>query len=981
MALIEGTYKDETLDGTSGQDEIYGYGGNDILKGNGSADTLVGGSGTDTLTGGAGSDSFKYDSREFGVDTITDFQQGTDKINVSGLNVGDFATLQRFIENDSNGDAVITLMHRGYLEKIVLTGVSAASLNASSFQFNTSSTNLVVNGTYDDDVLFGGNGNDTLSGAGGEDTLSGGAGADTLNGGSGNDTLIGGTGVDSFKYDTREFGVDTITDFQQGTDKIDVSGLNVGDFATLQRFIENDSNGDAVITLTHRGYIEKIVLTGVSAASLNASSFQFNTSTTNLVVNGTYDDDVLFGGNGNDTLNGAGGADTLSGGAGADTLIGGGANDTLIGGVGADLFKYDSREFGVDIVIDFQQGTDKIDVSGLNVGDFTTLQRFISSDIAGNALINLGHRGYTEQIVLIGISASSLNANSFKYNVGSANLTVNGTYDDDVLFGGNANDTINGAGGTDTLSGGAGADTLVGGAGADILIGGAGADSFKYDSREFGVDTITDFQQGTDKIDVSGLNVGDFATLQRFISTDINGNAIITLGYRGYAEQIVLTGVSASSLNANSFKYNVGTANLTVNGTYDNDVLFGGNANDTLNGGNGADTLSGGAGADALSGGSGNDVLIGGAGIDTMVGGLNNDTYYVDNVGDVITESNGEGTDKIFSSVSYSLAGRYVETLELTGSSAINATGNSQANTLIGNSGNNILNGGTGIDVLEGGLGNDTYYVDNLSDVVTELDGQGADKIYSSVSYILGSNTYVETLELTGSGNNNLTGNSRSNTLIGNSGSNVLDGKESADTMIGGLGNDTYYVNTINDVVTELDGQGADKIYSSVSYILGSNTYVETLELTGSGNNSLTGNGRSNTLIGNSGSNILAGLTGNDKITGNSGSDTALYKLLTDNSATGGNGSDTWTDFTVGDTTSNINADKIDISALLVDYSGDNTISALEPYLTVNNSGGNTTVLIDRDGAGSTYSDTLLLTLTGLTTNLNDLINNHQILI
>ena len=55
----------------------------------------------------------------------------------------------------------------------------------------------------------------------------------------------------------------------------------------------------------------------------------------------------------------------------------------------------------------------------------------------------------------------------------------------------------------------------------------------------------------------------------------------------------------------------------------------------------GNDTLTGSAGNDTLIGLGGNDTLNGGAGADTMVGGTGNDTYYVDNAGDVVTESCG----------------------------------------------------------------------------------------------------------------------------------------------------------------------------------------------------------------------------------------------------------------------------------------------------------------------------------------------------
>jgi Ca2+-binding RTX toxin-like protein len=67
-----------------------------------------------------------------------------------------------------------------------------------------------------------------------------------------------------------------------------------------------------------------------------------------------------------------------------------------------------------------------------------------------------------------------------------------------------------------------------------------------------------------------------------------------------------------------------------------------------------------------------------------MIGGAGNDIYVVDNVTDVIAENASEGTDLVQSGVTYTLAAN-VENLTLTGTTAINGTGNALDNVLTGN--------------------------------------------------------------------------------------------------------------------------------------------------------------------------------------------------------------------------------------------------------------------------------------------------------
>lgn len=232
-------------------------------------------------------------------------------------------------------------------------------------------------------------------------------------------------------------------------------------------------------------------------------------------------------------------------------------------------------------------------------------------------------------------------------------------------------------------------------------------------------------------------------------------------------------------------------------------VWSGTSAADTKSGTAWDDSLSGAAGNDKLSGLAGNDWLDGGSGIDTLIGGLGNDTYGVDNASDLITELSGEGLDTALASVTYSLLskGGNVEALVLTGTAALNGTGNALANTLTGNSAANVLDGGAGNDTLIGGAGNDTYIVDSAADVVVEAAGGGIDLVKSGISFSLAAFGEVEHLTLTGSAALNGTGNAGANTLTGNSGANVLQGSGGNDTLIGNGGNDTL-----------AGGKGADQL-------------------------------------------------------------------------------------------------------------------------------------------------------------------------
>lgn len=97
---LVGSATGEQLAGEGGNDRIFGNGGKDILAGGMGDDLLNGGAGNDLMTGGDGKDSFVFDSSrtfavaDFGVDRITDFVRGTDKVVLDKTSFGAISSTQ-----------------------------------------------------------------------------------------------------------------------------------------------------------------------------------------------------------------------------------------------------------------------------------------------------------------------------------------------------------------------------------------------------------------------------------------------------------------------------------------------------------------------------------------------------------------------------------------------------------------------------------------------------------------------------------------------------------------------------------------------------------------------------------------------------------------------------------------------------------------------------------------------------------------------
>ena len=267
-----------------------------------------------------------------------------------------------------------------------------------------------------------------------------------------------------------------------------------------------------------------------------------------------------------------------------------------------------------------------------------------------------------------------------------------------------------------------------------------------------------------------------------------------------------------------------------VYGTKNSEII---NAADGVTGGD--DTIYGLGGNDTIYGLGGNDIIDGGVGADTMIGGTGSDAYFVDNPEDVVTEGGGRSDgsdDQVYASFDYTLPAN-VEHLSLYPTAGeIDGTGNGLANSIHGNSSDNTLLGLGGNDTLWGRGGNDT--------------------------------------------------------LIGGAGDDVLDGDVGSDKMSGGLDNDTYYIDSAWDTVSENAGEGIDTVHAYFSgYSLGA--HVENLWVAIGENGS--GNALDNEIYGNASNNVLAGNGGDDYINGDGGADTMI----------GGTGNDDYVVYDAGD--------------------------------------------------------------------------------
>ncbi len=789
---LRGSEGNDQLLGGDGGDALFGDAGDDVLDGGAGDDMLAGGGGNDSLRGGAGANRYRFAAGD-GQDTVFP-TSGSDVLEfAAGIAAADVAVAR--VGNDlvlARADSTDRVRVAGWY------GSGAAPLAAVEFADGTrwerdflaregeyNREGVTLTGTTAGDTLTGTAGNDVLRGDGDDDFLYGGAGRDVLDAGAGNDHAFGGPGDDRFvnlNTGNRLFG-------GTGSDTYEVASGH----GRLVTIVETPHVVDGVVSADHN----RIVFgAGITPDSLTVSTGALDhfRALDDFAHGGRYDPaDLVIGQDNFGMLGGGYLSGTPWGGSRLPT-------DTRFSVETGNLYAAHQMagaiQYGADqdrVLI--KDGTlDRIQTYAFadgTVWSHAQMLALAAQQQAGSDGDDVIDGRFGTDIVLGGVG----------------NDTLAGYESGDYLYGEAGNDSLDGGAGVDYLDGGAGDDALGGGGGSDYLFGGIGGDNITggagndYVEAGDGNDVVDggdgiDHLDGGDGNDILSGGAGD-----DFMQGDTWHAGISTGG--------IVTTVFATT--AGHDELHGGEGDDTVYGLNGDDRLHGDDGADYLEGGNGSDVLFGGAGDDVLRGDTaasmdfpGNDWLDGGAGADDMQGGAYNDTYVVDDAGDRVVEAalypNASGflvvdggIDLVRSAITYTLTAN-VENLTLTGSDALDGTGNAL---------NNVITGNDATNVLTGLAGNDTYVVQNAGDVVVEAADAGIDTVQSAVSFTLGDN--LENLTLTGDAAIDGAGNALANVFRGNAGNNRFDGGDGSDSYHFGRGAGRDVVNDAATIAGSVD--------------------------------------------------------------------------------------------------------------------------------------------------------------------------------
>jgi len=704
-------------------------------------------------------------------------------------------------------------------------------------------------GDEHDDRLDGGSGIDSLAGSAGNDVLLGGIGVDTLSGDDGNDFLIGGAGADVLS-----------------------GGLIIGEY---------DIASYETAFLTPLAGAPGLII-DMNNPALSTGDALGDTYIQIEEIRGTSRNDTIRGAAIPMVLVGKEGDDVLIGNAADDVLIGGAGNDNLLGGLGIDTavfsgnrIDYNFTAIGITDSVVGRDGSDSfVDLS-------VEILEFADQSVTLATLQNLPFIGVNNTVPFVINGQSPLPLVIHSTGVQDGTALINHTATQGINLGVITVAQPSGVAGPRTfaLAGTDAASFLVV---TNVLgeqelhfVGGGPLSRVNYEVKpEYNVTvSVTDANGSTSlNVIVPVVDVNDNAPL---ITTgeSVNvqeGASTALVVYRAESEDLD----SVSNLAGNAFvQYS-----LQPGGADNGKFSFVNGELRFLN----LPTVTGSANGDNT--------------YDVMVGAFDGSSMTTKLVSIKVLGTPVPPGLTLIGDVGGPFA-------DLLNGGPLNdfISGLTLNDTLNGFGGSDTLDGGTGDDAMAGGEGDDIYYVDSLSDVVTEFLNQGIDTVIASVSnYVLPTNVEKLTLNalslttLNGTGNeldNVILGNAAANALYGLVGADILDGGDEVDFLFGGVGNDSYFVNdlqsigpNLSDIVDEggtwglfvgnplVEGNVADvdTITSTAAFYWDVYSVGEVLQLAegavgsaGAGS-TIVGSLLSNEMIGNSGTNILFGRGGSD---------------------------------------------------------------------------------------------------------------------
>lgn len=649
-----GTENNDALYGTDGNDLLEGKAGNDNLFGNGGDDLLIGGAGNDYLIGGNGDDIYHFDPG-FGDDALDNLQDESvpnsdiirfgegilpDKVSLGRQGFDLIITVSYAPDEDGSTRPNDSLRVYSYFDKQGSTSATVSTItfaDGTSWDYDYVSTHwnsvpdinggVTREGNNEDNSLSGTQANDILIGNGGNDTINGYGGNDRLFGGAGNDNLSGGDGDDTYLYNLGD-GLDTIMD-SGNRDKISFGeGISFEDLSFslvkhnyLKITVKGDENQGIIIQNFNGGLnykIEDLYFYDGSVVHLSEIPLTYRQND---------EDEILYLSDNGDTIYAEGGKDQITGGMGNDTIAGGKGWDVINGGRGQNTYVWNLGD-GFDTITCDYDSDDSIKFgAGIKFEDLTFRYDYPHLVILVNGDetqgMTISRPQYLHYLKFANGRTVDLTKTGLTYHqTDDVEASINGSDNNDVIYGFGGDDTISAAGGNDMLIGGKGCDTLNGGDGDDTYVWNLGD----------GLDTVSD-SSGT-----TTLQFGEGITLDN-LTFEKSSNQ-----WRVYVNGDRTQGFYCSQGMPDIIKLADGSV-LKMNETGWN--IYNSDNNDNIQGSVYDDVINGGGGDDSITSEDGNDTLIGGKGDDTLVGGDGDDTY-VWNLGDGFDSiSDNSGTDRI----------------------------------------------------------------------------------------------------------------------------------------------------------------------------------------------------------------------------------------------------------------------------------------------------------------------------------------------